>query len=115
MTGLTIIVRTLDIGHVLALAGVLDLHTSREAREAVQTLALRTGELLVIDLGAITFCDSSGIAALVVARNRAIAAEADIAVAAVPAQLARVFGIVGLDQVFPSHSTVDDAVTAWSH
>ncbi|AWZ10132.1 hypothetical protein DRB96_40075 [Streptomyces sp. ICC1] len=46
------------------------------------------------------FCDSSGISALIAARNHVRAAHADIALAAVPAHTLRVLRIIGLDQVF---------------
>lgn len=55
------------------------------------------------------FCDSSGISALLAARSHALAAQADIALAAVPAHTLRVLGIIGLDQVFALHRDSDTA------
>ncbi len=49
------------------------------------------------------FCDSSGLTALIAARNHAHAAQADIALAAVPPRTLRVLRVVGLDQIFPLH------------
>ncbi|MGC0387549.1 anti-anti-sigma regulatory factor [Streptomyces sp. SAI-129] len=48
-----------------------------------------------------TFCDASGITALIVARNHALAAQADVALASVPDHMMRVLRNVGLDQMFP--------------
>ena len=55
-------------------------------------------QLVVLDLARLEFCDSSGITALIAARNHAVAAGADVALAAVPADTLRVLRIVRLDQ-----------------
>lgn len=67
------------------------------------------GHLLLLDLAGLRFCDSSGISALLSARSLAIEQGGHIALAAVPANTARILGIVGLDQVFTIHA---DAATA---
>ncbi|MGJ5830031.1 STAS domain-containing protein [Streptomyces ossamyceticus] len=61
---------------------------------------LRPGQRLVLDLAGLTFCDSSGITALIAARSHAHAAEVDIALAAVPAHTLRILRLVDLDQIF---------------
>ncbi|WP_159041658.1 STAS domain-containing protein, partial [Streptomyces aureus] len=55
------------------------------------------------------FCDSSGINALIAARNHAHSVGAEIALAAVPANALRVLRLVGLDQVFPLHPDAESA------
>ena len=67
-----------------------------------------------VDLTGVTFCDSSGITALLAARNHALAARATIALAAVPAHISRIFQMVGLDRVFPAHATAQEAEAAWT-
>nr|WP_275432096.1 MULTISPECIES: STAS domain-containing protein [unclassified Streptomyces] len=66
----------------------------------VPTRKRRWVNRLVLDLARMEFCDSSGISALIAARNHVRAAHADIALAAVPAHTLRVLRIIGLDQVF---------------
>ncbi|MFD5200287.1 STAS domain-containing protein [Streptomyces sp. NPDC058375] len=110
---LTLSTRTTAAGTVMELTGELDHHTAPHIRDALPGLALRPGQQLVIDLKGITFCDSSGITALIAARNHALAADAAIALAALPEHLARIIRIVGLDQVFPAHPTAQDAEHAW--
>ncbi|MFF7974364.1 anti-sigma factor antagonist [Streptomyces sp. NPDC007905] len=110
---LTLHARTIPAGAVIELAGELDHHTANEVREALPGLGLRAGQQLVLDLGGLTFCDSSGITVLIAARNHALAADASIALAAVPHRVSRIFRLVGLEQVFPSYLTVQDAETAW--
>ncbi|MFJ4828269.1 STAS domain-containing protein [Streptomyces bacillaris] len=110
---LTLSTRTTAAGTVMELAGELDHHTAPQVRDAFPGLALRPGKQLVIDLEGITFCDSSGITALIAARNHALASDAAIALAALPGHLARIIRIIGLDQVFPTHPTAQDAEDAW--
>ncbi|MFD9849102.1 STAS domain-containing protein [Streptomyces parvus] len=110
---LTLHTRTTAAGTVMQLTGELDHHTTPQVRNTLPGLALGPGQQLVIDLQGITFCDSTGITALIAARNFALAANATIALVAVPERLARIFRMVGLDQVFPTHPTAQDAEDAW--
>ncbi|GAA3020535.1 STAS domain-containing protein [Streptomyces fulvorobeus] len=100
MSPLQITVRNAASGPVLGIIGELDHTTAPQLRDLLATLTLQPGQRLVLDLGRMQFCDSSGITALIVARNHALAAQADITLAAVPAHTLRVLHIVGLDQVF---------------
>ncbi|MFJ2261715.1 STAS domain-containing protein [Streptomyces sp. NPDC087844] len=110
---LTLRTRNSPAGAVIELAGDLDHHSAPEVRAALPGVDLLPGRQLVLDLGGVTFCDSSGITALIAARNHALAAGAGIALAAVPEPVSRIFRIVGLDQVFPVHPTVRAAEAAW--
>lgn len=105
MTELTISGRPVGGGTVLTLAGDLDLHTAVEFREVLGQLALAADDRLVIDMGGVGFCDSSGIAALLAARNHALAVEAELVLAAVPNHILRVLRLVGLETVFVVHAT----------
>ncbi|MGW1727825.1 STAS domain-containing protein [Streptomyces sp. NPDC002306] len=114
MTRLNVTTRTTPAGPVIEMAGELDHHTAPEIRALLPGLAIARGQQLVVDLGGLTFCDSSGITALIAARNHALGAQAAIALAAVPAAVRRVFAVVGLDQVFPVHPTAEAAEAAWT-
>ncbi|MEU5402364.1 STAS domain-containing protein [Streptomyces sp. NPDC005963] len=113
MTQLSIHIRTIPAGQVVELGGDLDHHSAPEVRGRLAGLVLRSGQQLVIDLAGLTFCDSSGITVLIAARNLAIAAGASIALAAVPDQVSRIFRIVGLEQIFPTHPSAAAAEAAW--
>lgn len=113
MTGLTIDAERTPTGQLLRLIGDLDLHSGPEVREALEATTLAAGELFVVDLTGITFCDSSGITALVAARNRALAAKAGIALAGVPSHLLRVLQMLGLAAVFPTFPSAESAGEAW--
>ncbi|MBB5938950.1 STAS domain-containing protein [Streptomyces zagrosensis] len=105
--------RTTPAGPVIELVGELDHHTAPEIRAALPALSLNPGQQLVLDLGTLTFCDSTGITVLIAARNHALAAEASIVLAAVPDRVSRIFRIVGLEQVFLIYLTAQDAEAAW--
>ncbi|QWB21517.1 MULTISPECIES: STAS domain-containing protein [Streptomyces] len=100
MKTLTIDHRDTATGPVLAVAGDLDYAQAPELRLQVDQVTLAPGQCLVLDLSGLAFCDSTGITALLAARQHALAAEADIVLAGVPANLLRVLTLVGLDQVF---------------
>ncbi|MGK5641714.1 STAS domain-containing protein [Streptomyces sp. URMC 126] len=87
-------------GPVLHVAGDLDYERAPALRRQVAGLALRPDQCLVVDLSGLEFCDSTGITALLAARQHALAAGAGIALSSVPANTLRVLRVVGLDRVF---------------
>ncbi|MFJ5811133.1 STAS domain-containing protein [Streptomyces sp. NPDC093093] len=103
MNPLTITTRAAATGPVLELTGDLDYATAPELREALDGLTLTSGQLLVLDLAGLDYCDSSGITTLLAARNLTIQQNAHLALAAVPDNTARILHIVGLDQIFTIH------------
>ena len=109
MNDLAIATHTSDTWHIIALAGELDFHTAPQLRAAVQDRELTPNRGLIIDLSELTFCDSSGITAILVAYRLTSAAGAPMALAAVPSSVARTFKLVGLDQVFTIYPTTGDA------
>ncbi|MFF1595238.1 STAS domain-containing protein [Streptomyces sp. NPDC058286] len=114
MSQLSIRTRTTPSGPVIELAGELDHDSAPEIRGLLPSLPVKHGQQLVVDLGGLTLCDSSGITVLIAARNIALAAHSTIVLAAVPGTVSRTLGIVGLDQVFPTHPTAQAAVAAWT-
>ncbi|WP_433858633.1 STAS domain-containing protein [Streptomyces kronopolitis] len=109
MNPLKITTRDAATGPVVEIFGALDHATAADLRALIPTIALSPGQRLVLDLGGMDFCDSSGITALIAARSHAQAAQADITLAAVPANTRRVLRIVGLDQIFTLHPDSDTA------
>ncbi|MEU3725345.1 STAS domain-containing protein [Streptomyces sp. NPDC031705] len=101
MRSLTITAADAATGPVLEIIGDLDYASAPLLRERLTTLVLQPGQRLVLDLGRMEFCDSSGLTALLAARSHAHAARADIALAALPAHTLRILRVVGLDQVLP--------------
>jgi anti-anti-sigma factor len=109
MSPLKITARDAATGPVLEIFGELDYFTAGELLELIPTITLQPGRRLVLDLSGMEFCDSSGLSALIAAHHHAQAAQADFALAAVPAHTLRMLRIVGLDQIFPVHPDGDNA------
>ncbi|MFD9502412.1 STAS domain-containing protein [Streptomyces sp. NPDC060035] len=97
---------------LLTLTGELDHHTAPQLREAPDQLPLADSTLLVMDLAALTFCDSTGLTTLVAAHRRASASGTDIALAGLTPSIAKSFRITGLDQLFPIHASAAEALSA---
>lgn len=113
MTQFAIRTKATAAGPVVELTGELDHESCHRLREVLPGLPLRPGQQLVVDLTGVTLCDSSGISALIAARNHALAARAAIALAAVPGRVSRVLALVGLGPVFPTYPTAHAAEAAW--
>ena len=101
--------RATGSGPVVTVHGEVDVATAPRLRAEIGALTLGRGQLLVVDLAGVTFCDSSGISALIAARNVAEAAGAAVALAALPARLSRTFGLIGLADFFPTYPSAEDA------
>ncbi|MBB0230283.1 anti-sigma factor antagonist [Streptomyces calidiresistens] len=110
MTDLTTGVRRIRNGTILTVRGELDFHSAERFHRALREQALAPGEVFVLDLGGLEFCDSSGITGFITARNRAVEAGARIALVNVPAHTARVLDIMGLGPILPIHPGLDSAL-----
>jgi len=102
-TELTLTTRPLPTGILLALAGELDHDSAGQLRTALHTITLQPGDLLTVDLTDLAYCDSTGITALIAARNHTHTHGADITLTAVPTNTLRILRVLGLDQVLPIH------------
>jgi anti-sigma B factor antagonist len=98
--------------YLLTVDGELDHHTAPQLRAALDEVAFGPGSLLVIDLTRLTYCDSTGITAMVTAHQRAQTAGGFLSLAGLNHELRRVFEIVGLDQYLSIRPTVADAIEA---
>ncbi len=85
----------LDVG------GDVDVEVADElAQLALLTLRDDRVRVLVFDLGAVTFLDSSGLSALIRARNAGLSTGKSVSLRALPARVVKVLRISGLDGVF---------------
>ncbi len=87
---------------VLAMSGDVDIASEpfwrRQGEHLLQTHPqLRT---IVIDMGAVTFLDSRGMAVLVDLHTEALRRGGKLNLVAVPRRVVKALGIAGLDQVF---------------
>jgi anti-sigma B factor antagonist len=88
---------------VIALHGELDVTDAASAASALIALAARDCEIIV-DLAGLEFIDSSGLAALVLARKHARQAGGDLLLAAPQQHVLRVLTITRLIEVFAVHA-----------
>ncbi|MFD3700392.1 STAS domain-containing protein [Streptomyces sp. NPDC058646] len=94
------------------LAGELDIDTAPHLRTQALALIEQGHRHLILDLQAVTFCDSSGFNALVGIFRCAKAADGTLVLAAVPDRLQRMLNLTGLDTLLPAHPTAAHALTA---
>lgn len=91
-----------DAPHVLVMSGELDLAAVDEFLD--QARAAFAGPVLELDLGGLTFIDSTGLGALVRLREEARAEGKDVVLAHVPRQVWRILDMTGLTEIFPDGS-----------
>ena len=96
---------------VIPLPGEIDI-CIRGQLEASVSLALGDGAgVLIADASRTTFCDCSGVHALVRAHHQAVAAGVQLRIAASPA-MRRILELTGADGVLDTYSTVSEAKAA---
>ena len=90
----SISIRSLPNHHIVALHGELDMESARGVADAIAEVA---GSTVIVDLSDLTFMDSTGISALVVARNRILTVGQGQLVVTGPTRIVRrAMDIVGL-------------------
>ncbi|CAN3985484.1 STAS domain-containing protein [Kitasatospora purpeofusca] len=94
------------------LVGDLDIETLAPAAEALGTLVAQGpgAGAVVIDLGGVGFCDSSGLNVLLRTRIAAERGGLELRLAAVPPSVMRVFDLTGAGAVFSIHDSVAGAL-----
>ncbi len=93
---------------VVALRGELDVADAASVAAALVAVAARAPEIIV-DLAGLEFIDSSGVAALVLARVQARRAGGDVLLAAPQDQVLRLLTVTRLAEVFSVHASADEA------
>ena len=96
---------------LVALRGELDVTDAASAAVALIALAARDCEIIV-DLAGLEFIDSSGLAALVLARRHARQAGGDLLLAAPQRQVLRLLTLTRLVEVFGVHACADKVASS---
>ncbi len=89
---------------IVSVGGEVDLSWSSQIRRAVLD-SLRNGDYTLVDLSAVTYIDSSGIAALVEGLQSAKRDEKGFALTSVSEPVMAVLCLARLDQVFPIYGS----------
>jgi anti-sigma B factor antagonist len=95
---------------VVALEGDIDLEGSPAARKVLLD-AVGLGQPVYVDLSGVSYIDSSGIASLVEALQRARQGGTAFALASVSDAARRVLELARLDRVFIIHASLDDVLS----
>jgi anti-anti-sigma factor len=96
---------------ILRLDGQLDIDTGAALHAVLNDLLAQADTRIVVDLAGLTFCDSTGLSAFVLAHQRCTATGGYLRLAAPSAFLLRVLGVVGLRAAVPVFRTVEAART----
>lgn len=94
---------------VIALEGDIDLENAGEVRKALLN-SLKQKKDLLIDLSAVSYIDSSGIASLVEGLQVARKQKNELSLVSVSARALRVLELARLDKVFSIHADVAAAL-----
>ena len=92
---------------VLALNGEVDLNESPKAREQILK-QLKQNKNLLVDLSAVEYIDSSGVASLVEGFQLARSQQQEFALVGVSKAAMQVLQLARLDKVFPIYDSVED-------
>lgn len=96
--GLQLMVRPIGPG-LIEVVGELDIRTCQQL-EQVAGPAVDTGDLVVLELSRLTFCDSTGLAVFVRLHKRAQAAGGALVARAPVPRVANLFTVTGLNRLF---------------
>lgn len=98
--------------NVVALEGDIDLHVSPVVVESLTEVIRREPRRVVIDLSRVTYIDSSGVAALLVAMQEVEAYGGKFFLSGLQETLRLIFETSRLDRTFRIFPNVDAALTA---
>jgi anti-sigma B factor antagonist len=90
--------RTDDQTCLLRVTGELDMTTSGQLRRVLARIP--DPGRVVLDLSRLTFCDSSGLSALLAGHKQLITAGGRLVLAAVPPRVRKVLELTGLVEIF---------------
>jgi anti-anti-sigma factor len=98
--------------NVLPLEGDIDLHVSPCVTEALNAMIRKKPERIVIDLSRATYIDSSGVAALMVAKQEVEAYGGKFFLSGVQETIRLILETSGLDRIFWIFPDVDAGLAA---
>ena len=94
---------------IAAFSGDVDLEHSPKAREVLLS-CLEGAQTVLVDLSGVNYIDSSGVASLVEAFQRAKKSGIQFALVSVNAPARRVLELARLDKVFTIHETLSEGL-----
>jgi anti-anti-sigma factor len=104
-------IRSLDDLSVVSAPAEITIQNSQQLRQALAAAGSRH-PIVVVDMTANEFCDSSGISELVMAQKRARAGSGEVRLVMGASAVRRIFKVTGADSVFRIFEGMPDAVAA---
>jgi anti-anti-sigma factor len=98
--------------NVLPLEGDIDLHVSPVVRESLNAMIKKKPERIVIDLSRVTYIDSAGMAALILAMQEVEAYGGQFFLSSLQETIRSILEISRLDGIFRIFPDVDAALAA---
>ncbi|MFD3513078.1 STAS domain-containing protein [Streptomyces sp. NPDC058657] len=97
---------------VITLSGEFDIAAAPAVRARALDLLADGHPDLVADLAGVTFCDSSGLGALIGIWRCAKEAGGSLTLAAIPDRLERLLSVTGMDTLLTAHPSAEAALAA---
>lgn len=102
--------RTVEAHLVIDVNGEVDVHSAPQLSDRLSQAIDSGPNSLVVDMSSLAFIDSTGLGALVAARNHANSTGVSLRLVCSSSRLLKVFRITGLHQVFEIFPTLEQAV-----
>lgn len=99
-----------DTTHVVAVRGEIDIFTAPEFKQLIANAIEAGRDLVVVDLAAATFIDSSSLGVLISAHRRLGLRDGRLVIACDVPEVRKTFSITGLDSVLTIVGTRDEAL-----
>ena len=96
---------------VLAPTGRLDVAGAPALKEAIGEAVRNGPPKVVIDMGGVSFVDSTGLGSVIAALKQIRNSQGELRLAAPNQQVRVVLELTTLDRVFPYYATVEEALT----
>ncbi|MEV0606404.1 STAS domain-containing protein [Polymorphospora rubra] len=109
---MSLVTHTVDGHTVLEVGGEVDLVSGTRLRERFLQLIDGGSRSVVVDLGGVTFIDSTGLGVLLGGLKRLRAVGGTFSLVCDKEPLLKIFRITALDQVFPIFATAEEALNA---
>jgi anti-sigma B factor antagonist len=100
--------------HVLRPTGRLDTHTTPDVKLWLESIVASKPAQLVINLNAVNFVDSTGLATLVQGMKRCREHEGDLLLCDLQRPVRMIFELPRLDKAFTIYPSESDAIAAFS-
>lgn len=104
--------REIDGTKILDVTGEIDVYTAPQFKEAVNSIIAAGQKHLIIDMGDVTYMDSSGFGTLLSATRRLRPQGGTINLVRCNTAIDRILRITRLNTVFAMFDSVDDALKA---